>query len=110
MLLLVCLPGTAEILETPSFLVTIDAGCAEGEVACKQAVYTGKSKKSGKSITLRGETLHSMCADGVTPCRFLGYRFKSGAIVYTVTEGGELIVNDRHKTLVHEQGVWRDTR
>ena len=101
------LAGAAETLDTPSFTVTIDVRCAEGNVTCDDGGYLGTSKKSGKAIRLTGRTRHSICADGVTPCRFLGYEFKNGATTYFLSEGGELIVERRGKQLLREQGEWK---
>jgi hypothetical protein len=95
-----------EVLVTPSFTVTI-TGCAEGEVSCDNVRYTGVSRKNGSRVRLTGKTLHTMGADGVTPARFLGWQFRNGRAVYTVTEGGLLEVNQGKKTLVSEQGEWQ---
>jgi hypothetical protein len=95
------------VLETSSFIVKIEVRCPEGSVTCDNVIYTGTSKKNGKSISVKGRTMHSKCADGVTPCRFQGYTFDSGKINYTVLEEGELIVMNGDKTLVHEKGSWK---
>ncbi len=95
-----------DVLVTPSFTVTI-TGCAEGEVSCDNAKYSGVSKKNGSRIRLTGRTLHTLGADGVTPSRFLGWEFRNGKTVYTVTEGGVLEVRQGAKTLVSEQGEWQ---
>ncbi len=100
-------PALSEELDTPSYSVTIESKCAEGEVACDNVTYTGVNKKTGKSITLQGATWHTMCADGVTPCQFLGYRFENGDVVYTVSEDGTLEVVKDTEVLVDEQGNWR---
>lgn len=99
-----CQSLAVQRLVTPSFEVTIDVRCGEGAVGCKQVQYTGMHRTSGRSITLTGETFHSRCADGVTPCRFLGYVFKNGSTVYTVLDSGMLIVEQGSKVLVNEQG------
>lgn len=99
--------GAVETLETPNYLVTIEQRCAEGNVSCDDVVYTGKSKRSGKAITLRGKTMHSTCADGVTPCRFQGYQFRSGKVRYIVGVDGSLTVQQGSKTLVNERGEWK---
>lgn len=106
---LLSLPASAGVvvLETPSFVVKIDVRCAEGNVTCENVIYTGISRKTGKSISVKGRTMHSKCADGVTPCRFQGYTFDSGKINYTVYEDGELVVMNGDKTLVSEKGVWK---
>ena len=96
-----------EVLLTPSFTVTI-VGCAEGEVSCDNVKYVGVSRKTGNALKLTGKTLHAMAADGVTPGRFLGWRFRSGQTIYTVTEEGLLQVRQGTKTLVSEQGRWEN--
>ena len=108
LLLITSVSVLAEELETPSYNVTIQSNCAEGEVSCDDVSYTGVNKKSGKAITLKGSTWHTLCADGVTPCRFLGYKFKNGDVTYTVSEEGVLeVVKKGNKVLFSEQGNWR---
>ncbi len=105
--LLSALAAQADTLTTPSFVIQIKTHCAEGNVSCDNVTYVGTSRKSGKAVSLRGRTLHRLCADGVTPCRFLGYEFKSGDIRYQVLESGDLIVIQGQKVLVQETGDWQ---
>ena len=95
-----------QILETPGYTVRIVQQCEEGNVTCDDVRYTGTSKKTGKSITLRGKTVHTMAADGVTPGAFQGYAFKTGRTHYTVYADGRLLVTQGKKTLVNQQGQW----
>jgi len=95
----------ASTLSTPSFTVTIEAKCEEGVVSCDLVNYVGTSKKTGNSVTLKGKTLHTKCKDG-SPCRFLGYEFKSGSTLYRVWEEGRLEVRQGSKVLVDEAGDW----
>jgi hypothetical protein len=97
----------ADTLTTRSFVVQIQVNCAEGEVVCDDVTYRGKSRRSGKSLELKGKTLHSLCADGVTPCRFLGYEFRNGAFLYRVFDSGKLRVTRGDKVVVEESGAWR---
>ena len=99
-------PGPSQVakLETPNYLIRIEVNCPEGEVACDRVTYTGKSKKTGRELTLLGRTVHTLCADGVTPCRFVGYQFRNGTTTYVVTEEGELIVRDGGKVIIDERG------
>jgi hypothetical protein len=97
----------SSVLETPSFIVRIKVRCPEGNVSCKDVIYTGKSKKNGRWVSVTGRTLHAACADASTPCRFQGYTFDSGNVNYTVREEGELIVTKGDKTLVREKGSWK---
>ncbi len=97
----------AETLETPSFTIAIERHCAEGNVSCDKVGYVGTSKKNGKAIRLNGKTMHTICADGVTPCRFLGYEFRNGNVNYTVTDGGELTVTIGRRLVLQEHGEWK---
>lgn len=95
------------ILDTPGFIVRIEVRCPEGHVTCDDVAYRGESRRSGRAIFLKGRTLHTTCADGVTPCRFLGYRFRNGAHTYFVSDAGELVVTRGGKVIVRERGEWR---
>ncbi|WP_127023509.1 hypothetical protein [Rheinheimera mangrovi] len=107
LLLLASAFSFAQQLDTPNYTVEIQQLCPEGEVQCQQVLYTGTSKVSGANIELKGTTLHSLCADGVTPCRFLGYQFKNGRIRYLVHESGLLqVIGSSGNILLEEQGVW----
>lgn len=76
-------------------------------MTCDNVAYVGVAKKTGKSLALKGKTIHSKCKDGITPCRFFGYEFKSGGTIYQVLEDGTLEVTRNGKVLVHEKGEWR---
>ncbi len=99
--------SSASTLTTPSYKITVEVRCPEGSVTCDDVRYVGVSRKSGKSITLTGRTVHTIGADGVTPSHFLGYEFKSGRTTYFVGEDGELRVTCGSKILVQETGVWK---
>lgn len=105
-LLLCAAAADASTLTTPSFVVRIEAKCEEGNVTCDNVRYVGKNRKTGKSIGLRGKTLHGRCADGSAACRFLGYTFRNGATEYLVLEDGRLIVKRKGKVLLEEKGSW----
>ncbi|GAA3929979.1 nuclear transport factor 2 family protein [Litoribacillus peritrichatus] len=110
-LMLFCLlplSALAMELETPGYVIAIESQCQEGDVACQHYTYKGKSKKSGNTIELKGASWHTLCADGVTPCRFLGYQFKNGDVTYYVHDDGLLeVVQGGDKVLVRQQGEWR---
>ena len=70
------------------------------------------NKKNGATLELRGETMHTPCGDGVTPCRFLGYRFRNGKTHYFVWEDGDgekgtLEVRTDRQVLLTERGTWK---
>ncbi|OGO80205.1 MAG: hypothetical protein A2203_04230 [Chromatiales bacterium RIFOXYA1_FULL_46_5] len=107
LLLLVSAITFAQQLDTPNYKVEIKELCSESEVQCQNVLYKGTSKVSGASIELKGTAWHSLCADGVTPCRFLGYQFKNGRIRYLVHESGLLqVIGSSGKVVLEEQGVW----
>jgi hypothetical protein len=105
---LVCLTdgAIAETLTTKQFRIEIQRKCAEGNVTCDRVSYLGKDLKTGKSLRLSGRTTHSLCADGVTPCQFLGYEFQNQNYRYVVTDGGLLRVYQGEKLLLSQQGKW----
>ena len=108
-LLLAFLPALtfAGTLTTKNHIVTVTQLCPEGYVSCDNVKYVGLSKKSGNSIELNGRTLHTSCADGITPCRFLGYEFKNDNITYRVLEIGILqVIQDGSEVLFEERGSW----
>jgi hypothetical protein len=97
----------AGTLSTKNYVVTVANNCEEGSVTCNNVTYHGISKRTGKAITLKGSTKHTMCADGVTPCRFLGYEFKNGNVTYLVLESGLLqVFKGESEVLLEEQGKW----
>jgi hypothetical protein len=96
----------ADTLTTKGFKIDIKVNCAEGYVTCDRVSYRGEDLKTGKSLRLSGKTVHSTCADRVTPCRFLGYEFRHRNYRYIVTEGAVLEVYKGGKLLVSQQGTW----
>lgn len=107
LLILIYRLSNASVLDTPSYIVDIDVRCAEGEVACNNVIYTGQYKQSSQITILKGKTVHTTCGDDVTPCRFLGYSFKSGKISYFVKESGYLIISVGDNIVIEEQGQWQ---
>ncbi|MBZ0331395.1 hypothetical protein KZO25_13845 [Halomonas sp. ANAO-440] len=94
-------------LLTPNYRVEIEHKCEEGVVACDDVTYFGTSNTSGNSLKIKGSTWHAACADGVSPCRFLGYVFENEGVVYRVYESGMLTVTkESGEILVEEQGEW----
>jgi len=94
------------VLETFHYRVTITIPCAEGEVTCNRVGYRALDKRSGGTLSLTGHTEHELCADGRTPCRFIGYAFERKPYKYFVTESGELIVHKGKKEVLRELGHW----
>lgn len=96
-----------QVLETPRYTVSIETRCPEGEVTCDRVRYRGVNKRNGQAIVLQGRTAHTRCADGTSPCRFLGWEFSNGRVSYFVGESGELVVRRGEQVLLQETGTWR---
>jgi len=98
--------ASAETLRTRNFSVTITRNCPEGYVICNNVEYFGKNLNTGDSIRLNGKTIHATCADGITPCRFLGYEFRNRNYLYQVTADGTLLVYQGEKVILREKGTF----
>lgn len=96
-----------QILKTQGFMIELSMLCEEGEVVCDKVLYKGTSLKTGHSIKLMGKTEHLKCADGNTPCRFLGYTFTNSRVIYTVSASGLLSVIQDGNILLQQQGQWQ---
>lgn len=96
----------ADTLRTKDFRVTITNNCPEGEVVCNNVIYQGVNINTGASIQLKGKTVHTLCADQVTPCRFVGYEFSKGNYRYFVTQEGRLQVYQNGKIVLNQRGNW----
>jgi hypothetical protein len=99
-------PGWAESLKTKNHRVIITRNCPEGSVTCNNVSYYGLNFRTGTSIRLKGKTLHRLCADGVTPCQFLGYEFFNGNTRYVVGTDGSLRVTQGKRLILQEIGTW----
>jgi hypothetical protein len=94
---------SGESFVTENYRIRITNNCGEGVVVCNDMTYYGENLKTGRSITLKGRTVHSLCNDGVTPCRFDGYVFKSGDYRYVVTISNSLIVYKGDREILYER-------
>jgi hypothetical protein len=101
-------PAYAETLITPSYVVIIVHNDPEGTVTSDNITYVGVNRKNGDTIKIKGRTLHTMEADGVTPNKFLGYVFENKKVSYFVGLNGTLQVTAGKKSLLDESGEWVD--
>ncbi|MCC5880306.1 MAG: hypothetical protein JJU03_10495 [Idiomarina sp.] len=76
-------------LTTPEYQVALYSGCAEGEVSCDQ-ISAQLQQPGSEARELNGSTMHTLCADGMTPCRFLGYYLSDQDYAYRILENGQL--------------------
>lgn len=106
-LLLLFADGETAQLETDSLLLRVDVHCAEGNVTCAAVTLQAMHKITGASLILNGETLHTRCADGITPCRFIGYHFSHHDLVYQLTEQGVFSVLSGSDIVFEEAGTWQ---
>ena len=100
--------ASAETLTTPHHVVYIERGCEEGEVTCDRVRITYVSVGLEDERTVVGRTVHTMCADGVTPCAFQGYEFVGvDGRTYFIHQAGTLIITDGDgRQRVVEPGKW----
>lgn len=56
-------------------------------ISCNDVELQLRNRITGEVDRIRGETSHTTCADGISPCRFLGYRFSKGGLIYFVSVG-----------------------
>jgi hypothetical protein len=89
---------SAETLITKNFKIKITRHCAEGNVSCDRVTYIGKDLNTGKSIRLNGKTVNS-----VNSYTFLGYEFRNGEYLYSVTRNNMLLVYKGDKLILREQ-------
>lgn len=82
----------AELIENfdgEKYHVKIISDCQEGELTCDKITFDSRSKKSGKSIVLKGKTFNTDCPG---MCNFRGYQYKNGKYSYLLysddIEGG----------------------
>ena len=99
---------SAETLTTDNFIIKIERGCEEGEVTCDTMKFIFSPVGIDKKQTVVGKTVHTRCADGITPCAFQGYEFLAGGAKYFVNNSGVLEVTDSEgNQLLVEQGKWQ---
>jgi len=93
-------------LTTPSYEIDVGS-CSEGDVSCSNVSVAVKNLNSGAVAHYQGETMHSLCKDGVTPCQFLGYQFSTTASHFTLYVNGTLKVNYASgQGCLFESGQW----
>lgn len=98
----------AETLTTDNFIIKIERGCEEGEVTCDTMRFTYSLFDSDKTQTVVGKTVHTKCADNITPCAFQGYEFLTDGVTYFINNSGVLEVTDNEgNQLLLEQGKWQ---
>lgn len=98
-------------LVTDGYEVTLRTECAEGEVSCDRIYADALVLEGNQTRALRGSTLHTLCADGVSPCRFLGYQLSDDTYDYRVLENGQLHIQRCDEfgceSIHNEQGQWQ---
>jgi len=89
---------------TPTYELSIERSCAEGMISCDNVHMTLNNKNTKESISIIGSTVHTTCADGVTPCRFLGYKFQKDDLIYIITNQ-HLTIQKSKKEIVSEEFI-----
>ena len=111
-ILLVAIIATSAVragtLISDNFIIEIERQCPEGHVTCEKIQFTFSPTGIDKKQVVIGTTIHTKCADGLTPCAFQGYEFHSNGDIYFINESGFLVVRDKDgNTLLAEQGEWQ---
>ena len=104
-LLLLAKVTLAETLTTANYRITITHHCPEEHLTCQNVSYQSTHRHTGASVRLTGQTVHTPCADGVSPCRFIGYEFRQGNYRYFLTHD-ELQIYHGSQLLLVEKGTW----
>lgn len=97
-----------ETFVTDNFSIKIDNECEEGHVTCEAVKFTYATVGIEQKQIVIGKTIHSICADEVTPCAFQGYEFVADGGVYFIHSSGVLEITDKDgNQLLVEQGTWQ---
>ncbi|ALU44935.1 hypothetical protein [Pseudoalteromonas rubra] len=97
----------AQTLVTSKYELTITELCEEGVVGCDNVVLNMIEHDSADKKRIGGEAFHTKCADGVTPCAFQGYRFKTKNKTYRILNNGTFQVFDKNGEQIYsEKGQW----
>lgn len=107
-LLLIASPfSSSETFITKNFTIEIHSMCEEGNVTCDEIQFTLSVKGFESKKIVTGKTIHTRCADGVTPCAFQGYLFVTNDAKYFLYHSGVLeVVDKQDNPLLLEQGEW----
>lgn len=101
-----CSQVQAETLTTRTYEIQVGS-CPEGHVTCNNIRFKVHNLLTGNVSVHVGETLHTLCADGTTPCRFAGYQFQGDQRQFTLYVDGTLIVNyESINEKQVEEGEW----
>ena len=96
-----------ETLTTGTYTIVIEVLCEEGNVTCDKVEFSMEVAGSDQNLKYTGNTMHSKCADGVTPCAFQGYEFAVDGATYILYNSGVLVVIDKKgNQVLSEQGTW----
>jgi hypothetical protein len=98
----------AETLETRTYTVEITPLCGERVTDCEQFAYADTHKRTGSHLNMVGKPGQRPCPPGNAPCDPLGWQFHDGNTSYFVGQDGWLIVTQGNKTILREQGAWRE--
>ena len=97
----------SEIFVSDNFRVEITSNCSEGNVTCDNVDFIVTLPGFTEKQTYKGSTIHTTCADGISPCRFLGYKFKTTNTQYFIYGAGYIQVLDHENNpLLSELGEW----
>lgn len=112
-LLMLVLHVQAGTLVTDAGIVHVDSLCPEGYVECDYVSLKFAGQAGSAKPSLLGSTLYSRCADGISPCRFLGYEFPKAHTTIRIYDQGDSVLieetqNDSGHIISHQSTAWVD--
>lgn len=100
----------AATLTTETYRGVVKDNCEEGSVTCNDVqISIFVNANNTLKTTGTGKTIHTLCADRVTPCRFQGYELVDGAATIRLLERGTFeVILDQDKLVHSEEGKWEN--
>ncbi|WP_298770778.1 hypothetical protein [uncultured Shewanella sp.] len=99
---------SAETLVTDNFIIQIERECEEGNVTCDTIRFIYSPVGCEQKHTVIGKTVHTKCADGVTPCAFQGYEFLADGAKFFIHNSGVLkVIDSEGNQLLVDKGKWQ---
>lgn len=93
-----------DVVRTNTYYLTQIGRCEEYVVNCFDYTLIMYHRKTGELTQVKGESLHSLCADKVTPCQYLGTIFKKGEMKYFLNDGASAFkILKNNKVILEEK-------
>lgn len=100
--------GLERHLVTETFDLVVRDKCEHGALTCDRVTVSGMNRKTHKVLKLRGKSLVRYCMYTNDVCGWEGWIFNSGGTTYVIYNDARLNISARERTLVEEQGEWKE--